>query len=118
MAKIFPEALPDFHLAPRHVKLLECARRRIKRQANSYVCSAISHGVSHMEEAGLRCGEDKARTAARDLKRFINRAIGGNVFFHDWQMEKGVFVDSDQARKDRIKWIDYLLEHAPRRQTI
>jgi hypothetical protein len=112
MAKRFPKALPDFHLTRTHVKLLKYAIVCLRMSTKLYVCSAIEFACDNPGLSGIKCKEKTASRASDDLQKFIRRAIKGESYFEDWQTAKDVpFGD---IRKDRIDWIEYILENAER----
>lgn len=114
MEKNYPTALPDFHLTKTHRKLLKYAKKRIKEGNNEHVCNAIQHGSNFPDESGLkRAGVE---LVALDLKKFIRRAIEKKVYFDAWQRRNGIYRTPDQSRADRIKWIKYILDNAPRHE--
>lgn len=115
MEQKYPVVLPDFHLSDIHVKLLKHAKRRIKNGFNEHVCNAIQNGVHSPIQAGLECNREDRSTASLELRNFIRRAIEGKVYFDTWQQSHGLERTREKIRKDRIKWIKYILENANRR---
>lgn len=112
MASKFPDALPDFNLTKTHIKLLKYARKRIRQGLSDAVCGAINWGATHPEDSGITCKDKTAIRASADLRRFISRAIEKNVYLCGWQCDNGVHRNSEELRKDRIKWLTYLLENS------
>jgi hypothetical protein len=109
----FPDDLPDFYLSKTHVYLLNDARKRIKEGTESFVCGALSRAAFNANPSEFG-GKDELTLQKFNIKKFINRAIEGRGYFHDWQQAHGIFVSHEQAVKDRVKWIKYILENAER----
>jgi hypothetical protein len=109
----FPTELPDFHLNKTHRRLLRSAKRMIKDYSEDYVCAAIYRSGRHPEESGLTCIYGEGMRAVDDLTRFISRAIEKNVYFESWQHSKGINRTSAKIRKDRVKWINFILKNTP-----
>lgn len=117
MAKYYPKTLPDFYLTKLHRKLLKHAIRLLDHEDFDYCCPAIEHGSDFPESAGIRAEKAyKAQIAAGELTRFIDRAIRGCAYFHNWQSNKGYNRTIQQRRADRIKWLKYILKNTPKAQ--
>lgn len=118
--KKFPHSFPDFILKERHRLLLLNARLLIEKGEEIFVCEALRRAYQDMYS---RNGyNDKLYRALNDLRRFIRRALAGDrdanmlrtshATLGAWQRSYGVDRDSSKLRKDRIKWITFLLRES------
>lgn len=110
MTKKYPLTLPDFHLNKTHVALLKLARSRIKAGERNTVCFALKDGIAMHVSVGIETKKE-ARLAVDDLHRFVRRAIKGCMYFTDWQYSKGLARTEQEVRKDRVKWLKYIIDH-------
>lgn len=94
-------------------KLLVKARKEIASGNEVHICFAISYAY----ETCIRDDPENydAYWHARcRLKEFIMSSIGNadNDYAYSlerWQVQKGLYVNMEQIRKDRLDWIDYML---------
>lgn len=84
-------------------KALMVARALIESGERNYICFALG--------AAWAMGVCSRKELCR-LKRYIQDQLGagesGSLW--GWQKERGMFPTDDQIRKDRIAWIDWMLD--------
>lgn len=81
-------------------RALELARERIRLRYNACICFALDDVVDHVA--------DKA--AVSRLVDYIGDALGEAAWLEDWQQKRGLFVNNEITRLDRIAWIDWMLD--------
>lgn len=88
------------------IKLLKKARALLKSGEVDRVCYALDEAYDFY--TGWHCDEhlEKARDRLED---YVMKQINPHSYFHHWQMAEGLFVSAEQARKDRINWISWML---------
>jgi len=80
--------------------LLMRAREAIVAGATPFICTALGDAV--------RTAED--RVAKKRLCAWIQAALSPTYCLAVWQDRCGRYVDGSQTHRDRIAWIDWMLE--------
>lgn len=100
----FPTNSPDFDLRRKHRTLLRIARGFIADGTCTFICNALREAVEQLTET-----EVNATREYNELTRFIMRTLAGRHSLDQWQSQHGIKRTRKQRRKDRKKWIDFLL---------
>lgn len=83
-------------------EVLVLARKEIEEERYYTICFSL-------DAIGKKF--KKLAPAARELKIFIQRALGRNAYLEGWQRVHGFgWRTQKQCVKDRVAWIDWILE--------